>query len=91
MAIADSTGIAQALAFWADLAPKERDVATEMAHGWANVEIANRLALSPKTVDNRVSAIYENLPVTSGMDRRVQTALLVRSVIERRGHDANIV
>ena len=91
MAIADSTGIAQALAFWANLAPKERDVATAMAHGWANAEIANRLALSPKTIDNRVSAIYEKLPATSGMDRRVQAVLLVRSFIERRGHNAHII
>ena len=81
MVATETTGTVQALFFWGDLTPKERLVGAEMAEGWANVTIASRLALSPKTVENRVSAIYEKLPDVSGVDRRVHAVLLIKSVL----------
>ena len=48
-----------------------------MAEGWTNAKIAERLFLSPKTVENRVSAAYEKLPRADGADRRVQVVLFV--------------
>ena len=68
---------AQAESFLAALSPQEREVVDQMAEGWTNAKIAERLFLSPKTVENRVSAIYELLPHADGMDRRVQVVLFV--------------
>ena len=81
MATTETTSAAQAAAFWPDLTPKERQVGISMARGWTNSEIAYRLELSPKTVDTRISAIYEKLPEILGVHRRVQAVLLIRSVI----------
>ena len=67
----------QAERFLATLSPQERHVAKAMAEGWTNARIAQRLFLSPKTVENRVSAIYEKLPQADGVDRRVQVVLFV--------------
>ncbi len=64
-------------AFLATLSPQERAVVEAMAEGWTNAKIAERLTLSPRTVENRVSAIYEQLPQADGVDRRVQVVLLV--------------
>ena len=63
--------------FLATLSPQERAVVEAMAEGWTNAKIAERLTLSPRTVENRVSAIYEQLPQADGVDRRVQVVLLV--------------
>ena len=52
-----------------------------MARGWTNSEISYRLELSPKTVDTRISAIYEKLPEIPGVHRRVHAVLLIRSAI----------
>ena len=90
MAAAESTGTAQALAFWIALTLNERRVGTAMAQGWTNAEIASRLGLSPKTVESRVSAIYEKLPDSPGAYRRVQTALLIKSVLEQMAPLAHI-
>ena len=81
MVATETTGATQAVAFWTDLTPKERQVGIAMAQGWTNSEIAYRLALSPKTVENRVSAIYEKLPDIPGAHQRVQAALLARSAL----------
>ena len=81
MVATETTSATQALAFWTDLTPKERQVGIAMAQGWTNSEIAYRLALSPKTVENRVSAIYEKLPDIPGAHQRVQAALLARSAL----------
>ena len=81
MVATETTVAAQAVVFWTDLTPTERQVATEMAQGWTNSKIASRLALSLNTVQNRVSAIYEKLPDIPGVDRRVQAVLLIRSVL----------
>lgn len=67
----------QAERFLATLSPQEREVAKAMAEGWTNARIAQQLFLSPKTVENRVSAIYEKLPQADGVDRRVQVVLFV--------------
>ena len=67
----------QAVSFLATLSPQEREVAKAMAEGWTNPKIAQRLSLSPRTVENRVSAIYEQLPQADGVDRRVQVVLFV--------------
>ena len=74
---------AQAERFLAALSPQEREVVHEMAEGWTNAKIAERLFLSPKTVENRVSAAYEQLPPTEGIDRRVQVVLFVLLARER--------
>ncbi|MCH8848718.1 MAG: response regulator transcription factor [Chloroflexi bacterium] len=68
---------AQAENFMAVLSPQEREVVDQMAEGWTNAKIAERLFLSPKTVENRVSAMYEKLPRADGVDRRVQVVLFV--------------
>ena len=70
MVTTETTSAAQAVAIWTDLTPSEREVGAAMARGWTNPEIARRLGLSPKTVDNRVSAIYEKLPDLPGVHRR---------------------
>ena len=81
MVVTETTAAAQAVTFWAELTAKERQVGTAMAEGWTNSTIANRLALSPKTVENRVSGIYEKLPDVAGVDRRVQAVLLIKSAL----------
>ena len=67
----------QAERFLAALSPQAREVVDQMAEGWTNAKIAERLSLSPKTVENRVSAAYEELPPAEGIDRRVQVVLFV--------------
>ena len=71
------TRAAQAESFLAALTPQEREVVDGMARGCSNSKIAERLFLSCRTVENRVSAVYEKLPQADGMDRRVQVVLLV--------------
>lgn len=46
-----------------DLTNREREVLDLLAAGHANVEIANRLYLSPKTIRNHVSSIFSKLQV----------------------------
>ena len=82
MVAIETTVAAQTVAFWTDLTPGERQVGAAMAQGWTNGEIAKRLAFSPKTVEKRVSLIYEKLPDSPGVHRRVQAVLLIRSVLE---------
>ncbi len=81
MVATETTGTAQAAAFWTELTAKERHVGAAMAAGWTNATIASRLALSPKTIERRVSAIYEKLPDVPGVDRRVHAVLLIKSVL----------
>ncbi len=81
MVATETTGTAQAAVFWTELTAKERHVGTAMSEGWANATIASRLALSYKTVERRVSAIYEKLPDVPGVDRRVQAVLLIKSAL----------
>ena len=81
MVATETTGAAQAVHFWAALTPKERQVGIAMAQGWTNSNIASQLAFSPKTVQKRVSEIYEKLPDIPGSHRRVQAVLLIRRVL----------
>lgn len=48
-----------------DLSPRERDVLAAMARGLSNRAIAERLSISPSTVDFHVSNILGKLGVTS--------------------------
>ena len=75
------TDTARAMVFWTGLTTPEREVGTAMAEGWTNATIADRLALSAKTIERRVSSIYEKLPEDPGFDRRVQAVLLIKSVL----------
>ena len=53
--------------------PRERQIATLLANGCSNQEIANRLGLRLQTVKNHLSRIYRKL----GVPNRVQLAVLV--------------
>jgi DNA-binding NarL/FixJ family response regulator len=46
-----------------DLTERERDILAQLVHGRSNVEIAERLHLTPKTVRNYVSSILAKLQV----------------------------
>lgn len=47
-----------------DLTEREREILTLIAQGYRNAEIATRLYLSPKTVRNHISSIFDKLQVT---------------------------
>ena len=85
MVEATMTNTSEALMFWADLTPGEREVGAAIAEGWTNSKIADRLALSYETVERRVSAIYEKLPEIAGGHRRVQVVLLAKSALGANG------
>ena len=53
--------------------PRERQIATLLANGCSNQEIANRLGLRLQTVKNHLSRVYRKL----GVPNRVQLAVLV--------------
>lgn len=57
-----------------ELTPRERDVLHLLAQGAANERIADRLAITPKTVRNYVSRIYSKLRVNG----RAQAIVLAR-------------
>ena len=46
-----------------DLSPRELDVLQEMAYGFSQKEIAQRLFISPATVNSHISHIYQKLHV----------------------------
>ena len=65
MAFFAETGpVAKARAF-PGLTERERDVLGLVARGHSNAEIADRLFLSPKTVRNHISSIFDKLQVTN--------------------------
>ena len=66
----------QAESFLAALTPGEREVVDQVAEGCTNSKIAETLFLSCRSVENRVSEVYEKLPEADGMDRRVHVVLL---------------
>ncbi len=47
-----------------DLTAREREILSLIAQGFGNAEIAGRLYLSPKTVRNHISSIFDKLQVT---------------------------
>ena len=55
---------------WASLTPAELDVARLVSDGLANKEIAERLFVSPRTVQAHLTHVYRKLGVSS----RVQLA-----------------
>ncbi|MCA0458789.1 MAG: helix-turn-helix transcriptional regulator [Chloroflexi bacterium] len=58
----------------ADLTLRERQILHLLAQGYRNDEIAQTLVITPKTVRNYISRIYEKLDVTS----RGQAIVLAR-------------
>lgn len=54
-----------------ELSAREKDVLRLIANGLTNQEIAHRLFISPHTVKNHVSHIYQKI----GMDDRTKVAL----------------
>lgn len=58
----------------ADLTAREREVLTLMAAGLDNAEIAERLVVSKRTVQNHVSAIYDQLG-TNNRSRAILRAI----------------
>jgi len=79
---------AQAERFVATLTPREREVVDQIAEGCTNSEIAERLSMSIRTVENCISVIYEKIsePADAGV-RRVQVVLLVllAASLEKKG------
>ena len=71
----------QAMVFWTDLTPQERQVGEAMAEGCMNSKIADRLHWSIRTIETRISAIYEKLPDIPDVHRRVHAVLLIRRVL----------
>ena len=53
------------VAGWSSLTPSERTVATLVAEGLANAEIASRLYVSKRTVETHISRLYLKLQVTT--------------------------
>lgn len=53
------------------LTPREREILTMIAHGAANTEIADALAISPHTVKTHIYNIYRKI----GVPNRLQAAL----------------
>ncbi len=51
-----------------DLSRREREVLTLLAHRWTAPEIADRLSLSPRTIESHVASIYNKLGVSSRRD-----------------------
>lgn len=64
-------GDAGAASRFAELSVREKDVLRLIAKGLTNREIAQRLFISPHTVKNHVSHIYQKI----GMDDRTKVAL----------------
>lgn len=54
-----------AAAEFPELTAREREVLEQVARGLSNQEIADYLGISPKTVRNQVSALFDKLGVSS--------------------------
>ena len=55
---------------WAALTPTERNIAALVGAGLRNKDVAERLSISPRTVESHLTRIYAKLEVSS----RVQLA-----------------
>lgn len=53
---------------WAALTPRERQVATLVAQGLTNAQVAKRLGISPFTVDGRLRRVFTKLAVSSRVE-----------------------
>jgi non-specific serine/threonine protein kinase len=49
----------------APLTSRQREVATLIAHGLTNRQIAERLIIAPRTADNHVQHIFDKLGLTA--------------------------
>jgi DNA-binding NarL/FixJ family response regulator len=58
----------------AELTPREREVATQVAEGACNKEVGRRLDITERTVKAHMTAIFEKL----GVRDRLQLVLLLR-------------
>lgn len=60
------------------LTPRERDVLSELATGFSNRTIAQRLVLSQRAVEKHINSIFAKLELTvnDAVDRRVKAVLL---------------
>jgi DNA-binding CsgD family transcriptional regulator len=59
---------------WLSLTPAEQDVARQVAEGRPNKDIADRLFISPRTVQAHLTHIYGKLGITSRVQLAQQTA-----------------
>jgi DNA-binding CsgD family transcriptional regulator len=66
---------------WDALTPAEREVATLVAQGLTNAEVADRLGTSRFTVDGRLRRIFTKLDVTTRVEPTAEYARLTRSWI----------
>jgi pimeloyl-ACP methyl ester carboxylesterase/DNA-binding CsgD family transcriptional regulator len=64
---------------WDALTPSEREVATLVAQGLTNAEVADRLGTSRFTVDGRLRRIFTKLDVTTRVELTAEYARLTRS------------
>lgn len=73
--VLEFTGQEQAgLPAFGDLSPREREILGRITEGLTNVQIAERLHLSEKTVRNRISGLFAKL----GVHSRAQAIVLAR-------------
>jgi DNA-binding CsgD family transcriptional regulator len=56
---------------WASLTPTERAVADEVARGLSNRQVADRLFVSPRTVESHLSHVFAKM----GLQTRTELAL----------------
>lgn len=62
----------------ARLAPRQREVLQLMAEGYSNAAIAERMTITPKSVETYVNAIYQELGLSgeAGVSARVRATLI---------------
>jgi DNA-binding NarL/FixJ family response regulator len=60
------------------LTPREREVLSELATGFSNRTVAQRLVLSQRAVEKHINSIFAKLELTvdDGVDRRVKAVLM---------------
>ena len=60
------------------LTPREREVLSELAAGFSNRTIAERLVLSQRAVEKHINSIFAKLELTvdDAVDRRVKAVLM---------------
>jgi hypothetical protein len=67
--------------------PREREVAEQVAEGYANTEIAKRLFVDVKTVQHHLNQMYHKVEAEYGfaMPTHSQRVCLVREIFSRDG------